>query len=182
MSKVEKAVNEAKAKIDAATMDGGIAAALPMQFQSDAHKYLRGYCAQVEVLAGAQSIVTKLCKHKNDKTFPVSINSVKAPSIQFSQAFINAPAEEGHCRSYNLVLGAGNSVLETAVDHAVKHLREEVLEKWIAEKAQEIRFLEGRASMPAAVTAFEGVVTKKHGELKARYDYLQDSPLYDDVI
>ena len=135
MSKVEKAVDEAKAKIDAATTDGGIAAALPTQFQLDAHEYLRRYCAQVEVLAGAQSIVTKLRKHKKDKTFPVSINSIKAPCIQFSQAFINAPADEGHCRSYNLMPGAGNSILETAVDCAVKHLREEVLKKWIAEKA-----------------------------------------------
>ena len=167
MSKVEKAVDEAKAKIDAATTDGGLAAALPTQFQSDTREFLRGYRAQVEVLASARSYATKLRKHKKDKTFPASINSIKSPSIQFSHAFVNAPADDNARGSYNLALGAGNSVFETAVDRAVKHLREEILEKWIAEKAKEVRFLEGKASVPSAVTAFEGVVTKKHGELKA---------------
>ena len=40
LGKVERAVDEAKVKIDAATSDGAVAAALPTQFQSNVCKFL----------------------------------------------------------------------------------------------------------------------------------------------
>ena len=40
ISKVERAVDEAKVKIDAATSDGAVAAALPTQFQPDVREFL----------------------------------------------------------------------------------------------------------------------------------------------
>ena len=182
LGKVERAVDEAKAKIDAATLDGAVAAALPTQFQSDVREFLRGYRAQVETLASAQSTLAKLRKHRHAQTFPTSMNSIKAPAIQFSRAFVNAPADEGVRGSYNLTPGATNAVFETAVEKAVTALKKEVLAQWVTEKDKEVSFLERKASAATAVTEFEEVVKKKHEQLKARWDYLQSSHAYDSVI
>ena len=61
-------------------------------------------------------------------------------------------------------------------------LKKEVLAQWVTEKDREVAFLERKASVATAVTELEEVVSKKHVQLKARYDYLQDSPAYDNVI
>ena len=42
--------------------------------------------------------------------------------------------------------------------------------------------MEWKASVATAVTKLKGVVSKKHVQLKTCYDYLQDSPAYDNVI
>ena len=182
LDKVELAIKEVKMKINAATSDSGIAAALPTQFQLDVCEYLKGYHAQVEVLTIARSALTKLQSHVDSKMFPASMNSIKAPSIQFSSVFINAPADAQARGSYNLTPGADSSVFELAVERAVKALKEKVLENWVAEKAKEIRFLEGKALVTSTVKALREVVEKKHVQLKARYDYLVGQPAYDDII
>ena len=112
----------------------------------------------------------------------MSMNSIKSPSIQFSRAFVNAPADEGACGSYNLMPRATNAVFELAVEKAVTALKKEVLLQWVTEKDWEVAFLERKASVTTAVTELEEVVTKKHTQLKACYDYLQDSPAYDNII
>ena len=134
LGKVEHAVDKAKAKIDTATLDGSVAAALPTQFQSDVHEFLHGYCAQVKTLVSERSTADKLRKHRHAQTFPTSMNSIKAPSIQFSWAFINALADEGTRGSYNLTPRANNAVFKTAVERAVTALKKEVLAQWVTEK------------------------------------------------
>ena len=182
MGKVERAVDKAKAKIDAATSELAVTVALPSQFQSDVREFLWGYCGEVEMLASAQSILAKLRKHVHSKMYPMSMNSIKAPSIQFSQAFVNTLADDGVHGTYNLTPGAQNAVFELAMEKALKALKDEVLKQWVAKKAKEVKFLEGKASIASAITQLEEVCEKKHQQLKARYDYLQDSPAYDNVI
>jgi len=182
MGKVEKAVDEAKAKIHATSSQDGIVSALHSQFQPDVREYLKGYKHEVEVLAVARSTQTKLHKHRVAKTFPTSMNSIKAPSIQFSGAFINAPADDGVRGSYKLAPEAEHSNFELSVERAIRHVKEKILEDWISEKDREVDFLERKASVAATVTQLQEVVTKKHGQLKGRYDYLQGSPTYNDVI
>ena len=179
---MERAVNKAKAKIDTATSDGAVVAALPMQFQPDVHEFLWGYHAQVETLVSAWSTVAKLCKHHHAQTFPTSMNSIKAPIIQFSHTFVNTLADKGVHGSYNLTPRAMNAVFKTAVEKAVTALKKEVLMQWVTEKDKEVAFLERKASAATAVTELEEVVKKKHIQLKACWDYLQSSPAYDAVI
>ena len=152
------AVDVAKVKIHAATSDGGIVAALPHQFQSDVREYLKRYRAEVESLATACSALSKLRKHKQAKSFPAALNSMKAPSIQFSHAFVNAPAAEGHRGAYSIAAGTGEAVFKQAVESAVKALKEEVLKRWVSEKDKEVTFLERKASVATAITDLEEVV------------------------
>ena len=182
LGKVEQAVDEAKAKIDTATLDSAVAAALPTQFQSDVHEFLQGYRTQVEMLVSAWSTAAKLCKHRHAQMFPMSMNSIKAPSIQFSCAFVNALADEGVHGSYNLTPRATNAVFELAVEKAVTALKKEVLAQWVTKKDKEVAFLEQKASVATALTKLEEVMMKKHKQLKAHWDYLQMSPMYDSVI
>ena len=167
LGKVECAVNEAKAKIDTATSDSVVAAALPTQFQANVCEFLCGYRAQVETLAMARSSVAKLHKHRHAQMFPMSMNSIKAPSIQFSHAFVNAPADEGVRGSYNLTPRVTNAVFKLAVEKAVTALKKEVLANWVTEKDKEVAFLERKASAATAVTNLKEVVQKKHVQLKA---------------
>ena len=151
MGKVERAVEEAKEKIDAASSEGRIVAALPKQFQSDIRDHLKHYHAEVETLAAAQSYLAKLRQHKQSGTFPVSINSIKSPTIQFSRSFVNAPADKSMRGTYSIAPGSDACVFEWAVDIAISDLKKKVLEQWIAEKAKEVRFLETKASVASAV-------------------------------
>src|SRR5882757_6788292 len=178
----ERAVDEARAKINAATSDGGVVLALPHQFRSDALEYLKRYHSEVESLAKARSSLTKLRKHASAKTYPASLSSIKSPAIQFSHAFINAPAVEGNRGAYSIAAGSAPSVFEQAVDVAVKALKDEVLKRWISEKSKEVTFLERKASAAEAINAFELVVATKHTQLKARWDYLLGTDSYDQII
>ena len=179
---VGRAVDEAKVKINAATSESAVLAALPHQFQSDVCEFVKSYRADVETLASSRSSLTKLRRHKNAKTFPTSLNSIKAPSIQFSQAFVNAPADVRTRMQYSIAPGTNESTFEMAVESATKWLKNEVLKRWVTEKSEEVTFLEHKASVPTAVTKLEEVVTAKHAQLKACYDYLVGSDSYDKVI
>ena len=114
----------------------------------------------------------KLHKYVHSKIYPTSMNSIKGPSIQFSHAFINALADDSICGSYNLTPRATNTVFKLAVE------KDEVLKQWVSKKDKEVKFLEGKVSVASAVTQLE-VCEKKHQQLKAHYDYLQDSPVYE---
>src|SRR5882757_3420974 len=173
LSGVERAVDEAKVKINAATSDYGVVVVLPHQFQSDVREYLKGYHAEVESLARARS---SLSKHRSSKTYPPSLGSIKSPSIQFSHAFVNAPADEGHRGTYSFTPGAGLTTFEQSMESAVKTLKDAVLKGFISEKEKEVTFLERKASAAQAIVALESVVTTKHTQLKARYDYLEATP------
>jgi len=96
----ERCVDECKGKIDAATSDGAIPNVFSSDYHSDVHDYLEQYHAEVETLAQAHSMLDKLRKHQVSKTFPVSMNSIKVPLIQFSHSFLNALAEESLRGSY----------------------------------------------------------------------------------
>jgi len=85
-------------------------------------------------------------------------------------------------RSYKLMPGAEHSNFELSVERAVRHVKEKILDDWVSEKDREVEFLERKASVASAVTSLQEVVTKKHGQLKACYDYLQGTPTYNDVI
>ncbi len=63
MGGVEWVVDEAKAKLAAATLDVRIVTVFLHQFQSDVREYLRGYCTEVEALVSACSSLSKLHKH-----------------------------------------------------------------------------------------------------------------------
>ena len=182
MGKFKRAVDKVKAKIEAVASESAVVVALPSQFQSDVHEFLWGYHGEVKTLASAQSTLAKLHKHVHSKTYPMSMNSIRASSIQFSRAFVNAPANGGPHGSYNLMPRATNAVFELAVEKAVKALKDEVLKQWVSEKDKEVSFLEGKASVTSAVTQLEEVCEKKHQQLKACYDYLQSSLAYDNVI
>ena len=176
------AVDKAKVKINAASSDLAVVLALPHQFQSDVREYLKGYCAEVENLASARSSLTKLWKHHSAKTYPAALNSIKAPSIQFSCAFVNAPAEERVRGNYSIAPGTNELTFESAVDSATMWLKRKVLKHWVTEKSEEVTFLVHKASVPSAVSALEEVVHVKHQQLKARYDYLVGQASYDSVI
>jgi len=176
LSGVERAVDEAKVKINAATSDNGVVVVLPHQFQSDVREYLKGYHAEVESLARARSSLSKLRKHRSSKTYPPSLGSIKSPSIQFSHAFVNAPADEGHRGTYSFTPGAALTSFEQSMESAVKTLKDAVLKGFISEKEKEVTFLERKASAAQAIVALESVVTTKHTQLKARYDYLEATP------
>src|SRR5882757_1886680 len=169
---LERTVDEAKVKIGAATSDGGVVLVLPHQFRSDVLEYLKRYHSELESLSNARSSLTKLRKHRSAKTYPASLSSIKSPAIQFSHAFTNAPAGEGHRGAYSIAAGSAPSVFEQAVDVAVKGLKDEVLKRWISEKEKEITFLERKASAASAIPSLEEVVSTKHLQLKARWDYL----------
>src|SRR5258706_2994962 len=173
---VERAVDEAKAKFGAATSDDAIVSALPNSFKSDVREYVKSYRSEVEALASARSSVSKLRKHRIAKTYPLSLNSIKPPSIQFSRAFVNAPTTDGHRRAYNNAAG-GSVVFEQSVESAVKALKEGILSKWIREKDKEVTFLESKASVSKAISSLEGVVQTKFVQLRARYDYLSAHPI-----
>ncbi len=64
----ERAIDEAKAKINAATSDKVLTMALPHHFQSDVAEYLKTYRIEVEALASARSMASKLRKHRHAKT------------------------------------------------------------------------------------------------------------------
>ncbi len=178
----EWVIDEAKAKINAATSDTGLTFALPHQFQSDVCEYLKTYRIEVEALASARSMLSKLRKHKHAKSYPMALNSIKSPSIQFTRAFVNSLTTEGHCGAYNIASGTGTSAFEQAVDQAVKALKDEVLKCWTSEKDREVTYLESKASVATATANLEGVVHTKHAQLKARYDYLIGTPSYDGVL
>src|SRR5258706_13063896 len=102
----KQAIDDAKAKINAATSDKVLTLALPHHFQSDVAEYLKTYRIEVEALASARSMVSKLRKHRHSTTYPASLNSIKAPSIQFSCAFVNSPTIEGHRGAYSITAGS----------------------------------------------------------------------------
>jgi len=177
----EQRVDECKVKIDAATSDGVIADVFGSDYHSDVHDYLKQYRAEVETLAQARSMLDKLHKHRVSKTFPVSMNSIKVPSIQFSCSFLNAPAEESLRGSY----AAPNDRpvgFELVVSSCVAWLKEKVLADWISEKEIKVTYLEGKALAVKSIIQFEQVVDSHHASLKARYDYLIGQPRYDDLI
>src|SRR5258706_5725136 len=178
----ERAIDEAKAKINAATSDKVLTMALPHHFRSDVAEYLKTYRVEVEALASARSMLSKLRKHKHAKTYPASLNSLKPPTIQFSRAFINAPVAERHRGVYSIAAGANGTVFEQSVEQATKALRDEVLKCWTSEKDKEVTFLESKASVATAISNLEGVVHTKHAQLKARYDYLIGTASYNGVI
>src|SRR5882757_9861779 len=179
---LERAVDEAKVKINAATSDGGVVVVLPHQFRSDSLEYLKRYHSEVESLAKARSSLAKLRKHRSAKTYPPSLSSLKSPAIQFSHAFVNAPAAEGNRGAYSIAAGSAPAAFEQAVELAVKSLRDEVLKHWISEKSKEVTFLEQKASAAEAIGAFEQVIATKHLQLKARWDYLSGTDSYDKII
>jgi len=179
---LERAVDEAKVKINAATSDGGVVVVLPHQFRSDSLEYLKRYHSEVESLAKARSSLAKLRKHRSAKTYPPSLSSLKSPAIQFSHAFVNAPAAEGNRGAYSIAAGSAPAAFEQAVELAVKSLRDEVLKHWISEKSKEVTFLEQKASAAEAISAFEQVIATKHLQLKARWDYLSGTDSYDKII
>src|SRR5258706_491981 len=181
MGSVERAIDEAKAKINATTFEAGLVAALPHQFQSDVHEYLKTYRVEVESLASARSMLSKLRKHKHAKSYPAALNSIKSPSIQFTCAFVNSPTTEGHRGAYSIA-SRTPTVFELSVDTAVKAFKDEVLKCWTSEKDKEVTFLESKASVATATSNLEGVVHAKHAQLKARYDYLIGSASYDGVL
>ena len=180
--RVGVAVDEAKGKINAATSDSAVVQALPHQFQSNVRDFLKGYRAEVEMLASARSSLTKLRKHKHARTYPAALNSIKSPVIQFSRAFSNAPAEDRVRGEYSITPGTNETTFESAVDASIKWIKDEVLKRWVTEKSEEVTFLEHKASVPTAVANLEEVVRAKHTQLKARYDYLVGSASYDNVI
>src|SRR5258706_550941 len=108
--------------------------ALPHQFQSDVREYLKTYRVEVEALASARSMLSKLRKHKHAKSYPAALNSIKSPSIQFSRAFVNSPTTEGHRGTYSIASGTALVVFEQSVDQAVKAFKDEVLKCWTSEK------------------------------------------------
>src|SRR5258706_4672504 len=179
---VERVVDEAKAKLAAATSDVGIVTVFPHQFQSDVREYLRGYCTEVEALASARSSLSKLRKHRHAKSYPAALNSIKVPSIQFLRAFVNAPATEGHRGSYNTASGTGRVLFEPTVESAVKAMKDEVLKNWTSKKDKEVTFLERKASVATALAGLEDVVHAKHTQLVARYDYLDGTSAHDNVV
>jgi len=177
----ERCVDECKVKIDAATSDGAIADVFSSDYHSDVRDYLKQYRAEVETLAQARSMLDKLRKHRVSKTFPMSMNSIKVPSIQFSCSFLNAPAEESLRGSY----AAPNDRpvgFELVVSSCVAWLKEKVLANWISEKEIKVTYLEGKALAVKSIIQFEQVVDSHHASLKACYDYLIGQPRYDDLI
>ncbi len=60
----------------------------------------------------------------------MALNSIKVPSIQFSRAFLNALATEGHCGSYNTVSRTGRVLFKPTVELAVKAMKDKVLKNW----------------------------------------------------
>src|SRR5258706_3671200 len=139
---LERAVDEARAKINAATSEGGVVLALPHQFRSDVLEYLKRYHSEVESLAKARSSLSKLRKHISNKTYPASLSSIKSPSIQFSHAFTNAPTAEGHRGTYSIAAGSAAATFQQAVEGAVKGLKNEGLKRWLSEKAPATPYLE----------------------------------------
>src|SRR5258706_2469113 len=137
---------------------------------------------EVEALASARSMLSKLRKHKHAKSYPAALNSIKSPSIQFSHAFVNSPTTEGHHGTYSIASGTALVVFEQSVDQAVKAFKDEVLKCWTSEKDKEVAFLESKASVATATSNLEGDVHAKHTQLKARYEYLSGSTSYDGVI
>ena len=136
----KESVDTQHAKIDAATSDGGIVMAFLPDFQSDIRKWIRSYRSKVETLTNARSSSTKLCKHVSAKTFPMSLSSIKVPSIQFSHAFLSALAQDADRGTYNTTTGPVG--FEPHISAAVQALKEGVLKDWVSEKTQEVAFLE----------------------------------------
>ena len=127
-------------KNDAATSDGSVVMAFPPDFQSDICKWIHSYHGKVETLANARSLLTKLCKHVSAKTFPTSLSSIKVPLIQFSHAFLSAPAQDADHSTYNAATGPVG--FEPYISAAVQALKEGVLKDWVSEKTREVAFLE----------------------------------------
>src|SRR5258706_836978 len=182
MGSAKWAIDEAKAKINATTFEAGLVAALPHQFQSDIREYLKTYCVEVESLASAHSMLSKLRKHKHAKLYPAALNSIKSSSIQFLHAFVNSLTTEGHCGAYSITSGSQMAVFELSMDSAIKAFKDEVLKCWTSEKDKEVTFLESKASVATATSNLEGVMHAKHVQLKACYDYLIGTSSYDSVM
>lgn len=176
----ERVIDMAKAKIDAATSDSAIVTAFPREYRANVREYIRAYRTEVEVLASCRSILSELHKHRFAKTFPVSLSSIKVPSIQFTQAFTNAPALEGDRGRY--MAASGTVAFEPYLSSAVQALKIEILQNWILEKEREVTFLERKASAAEVISRLEGVVSAKHTQLKARHDYLVGRDLYPEII
>jgi len=177
----ERRIDECKVKIDAATSDGVIADTFGSDYHGDMRDYLKQYRAEVETLAQARSMLDKLRKHRVSKTFPVSMNSVKVPTIQFSCAFLTAPVEESHRGSYAAPQDRPVG-FELVVSARIAWVKEKVLADWISEKEIEVTFLEGKASAVKSIVQFEQVVDSRHASLKAWYDYLIGQLRYNDLI
>jgi len=179
--KAETWCDEAKGKIDAATLDSAIVAALLRDFQSDICDFLNGYCTQVETLASAHSSLEKLCKHRSAKTFPMSLNSIKVLLTQFSHAYLQAPEADANWGRYALPQG-GSAVFAMYIEKQVQHLKSEILKNWVSEKEQEVHFLESWALAIIATGQFEEVVDARHASLKAWYNHLDRQPRYCKII
>jgi len=177
----ERRIDECKVKIDAATSDGAIADVFGSDYHGDVRDYLKQYRTEVETLAQVRSMLDKLRKHRVSKTFPVLMNSIKVPSIQFSRAFLNAPAEESKRGSYNAPNDCSVG-FELVVSTRISWVKEKVLADWISKKEIEVTFLEGKASVVKSIIQFEQVVDSCHASLKAHYDYLIGQPQYNDLI
>jgi len=177
----ERRVNECKVKIDAATLDGTIADVFGSDYRGDVRNYLKQYRTEVETLAQAHSMLDKLRKHRVSKTFPVSMNSIKVPSIQFSRAFLNAPAEESKSGSYNAPNDRSVG-FESVVSTCISWVKEKVLADWISKTEIKVTFLEGKALAVKSIVQFKQVVDSRHVSLKAHYDYLIGQLRYNDLI
>ena len=185
----EQAVDVHKAKVDAATSEPALIASFPRDYQTDVREYLKGYHSEVVLLANARSSLDKLRKHRQVGSFPVALNSIRNPAIQLSRAYVNAPANEVTRSQYPARIWAPedktverNMVFESFVSASVESLKREILNRWISEKEREITYLETRGNAAMAISALEEVVDKKHGQLKARYDYLVGQPRYYDLM
>ena len=180
-SVAEQRVEEAKAKVDAATSDGAVISAFPRDYQTEVCEFLSGYRSRVEDLAVQRSALGKLEKHKSNKTFPASINSIKVPTIQFMSTFLTAPQEDAD-RGRFLTLGKRTVGFEAYMGAQISWVKEEILKNWIVEKRREVTFLECKSSAGDAILQFEKAMATKHASLKARYDYLKGQPRYDDLV
>ena len=164
-SVAEQRVEEAKAKVDAATSDGMVIAAFPRDYQTEVREFLSGYRSRVEDLAVQRSALGKLEKHKSNKTFPASINSVKVPTIQFTSTFLTAPQEDADRGRY-YTLGKRTVGFEAYMGAQITWVKEEILKNWIAEKRREVTFLERKSSAGDAILQFEKAMSTKHPHLR----------------
>jgi hypothetical protein len=174
-------VRDLKAKIETATSDAAIAGLCPADFKAEIHDFLKRYRDQVEQLAACQSYYRRLQQHRTNKSFPTALNSLKAPTIQFSRPFLSAPAELKARGVYNNPRG-GTGNFEQVTESGVRLLKEQVLKQWIDEKKRELAFLTEQASAVGATVMLESTIEQRLTEMLARWDYLTGNPRAGELI
>jgi hypothetical protein len=174
-------VRDLKAKIETATSDATIAGLCPADFKAEIHDFLKRYRDQVEQLAACRSYYRRLQQHRTNKSFPTALNSLKAPTIQFSRPFLSAPAELKARGVYNNPRG-GTGNFEQVTESGVRLLKEQVLKQWIDEKKHELAFLTEQASAVGATVMLESTIEQRLTEMLARWDYLTGNPRAGELI